>query len=105
MLKSQDGGRCRWTLGSGMSKNNNKKRSTGNNLWAAKPVRNSVMLDSSGMYSAGKKDKKNQPRGKRPVGCKSRTGVDYGRLLGAGTIKQRGSSRSGGWAEELARGR
>ena len=42
-------------------------------MWAVKPVRKSVTLDPWGMYAAGKKEKKNEPRGGRPVGCKART--------------------------------
>ena len=40
-----------------------------------------------GTYAAGKKEKKNELRGGRPVGCKARE-VDCGGPLGAGTVKQ-----------------
>ena len=59
------------------------------------------------MYAAGKKEKKNEPRGERPVGCKAGTEVDDGGPAGAGTIKQekRISRKNGRWAGEPARGR
>ena len=34
------------------------------------------------MYAAGKKEKKNEPRGERPVGSKARTAFDHGGTLG-----------------------
>ena len=84
-----------------------KKQSTGTNLWAVKPVRKSITLNPWGMYAAGKKEKKNEPRGERPVGCKAGTEVDDGGPAGAGTIKQekRISRKNGRWAGEPARGR
>ena len=53
---------------------NKKKWSTGTNLWAVKPVRKSVTLNPWGVYAAGRKEKKNEPRWGRPVGCKARKG-------------------------------
>ena len=64
-------------------------------MWAVKPVRKSVTLDPWGMYAAGKKYKKNEPRGERPVGCKAGRGVDDGGPVGVGAIKQ----EKGGQAE------
>ena len=53
-----------------------------------------------------KKRRKKSQEGERPVGCKARTGVDYGGPLGAGTVKQkeRGSNGNGRWAGEPVRG-
>ena len=58
------------------------------------------------MYAAGKKEKTSEQRGGRPVGCKAGKGVDHGRPLGTGTLKQqeRGSNGNGRWAGEPARG-
>ena len=55
-----------------------EKWSTGTILWAVKPVRKSVTLNAWGMYAARKKEKKNEPREGRPVGCKARTGSTTG---------------------------
>ena len=76
-------------------------------MWAAKLVERLVTLDPWGMYAAGKTEKKNEPRGEILVGFKARTGVDYGRPLGPGTIKEEeiGSSRTGRCAGEPSRGR
>ena len=84
-----------------------KKRSTGTNLWAVKPVRKSVTLNPWGMYAAGKKEKKNEPREGRPVGCEARTGSTTGDPWGQvqSSEKKRGSSGSGRWAGEPERGR
>ena len=80
MLKSQDGGWCRWILRRGMSKINNKNRPAGANLWAANQVRRSVTLDPPrGMYVTGKKERANGRRGEMPVGCRARTGVEIRR--------------------------
>ena len=57
---------------------NKEKWSTGTNLWAVKPVRTSVALNPWGVYAAGKKEKKNEPRERRPVGCKTITGSTTG---------------------------
>ena len=61
---------CRRTL--------KKKTVNRNEPVAAKPVRRSETLDPWGMYAAGKKENKNEPRGERPVGCKASTGLTTG---------------------------
>ena len=78
--------------------NKNKKRSAGTNVWAVKPVRKSVTLNLRGMYAAGKKEKKNEPRGGRPVGCKARTGSTTGDPWGQvqSSKKNRGKAGTAG---------
>ena len=80
--------------------NISNERSTGTNLWAVKPVRKSVTLSLWGMYAAGKKEKGNEPRGGRHVGCKARMGSTTGDPWGqVQSSKKNGVKRErpGGW--------
>ena len=80
------------------NKNKQKKRSTGTNLWTAKPARKSATLKPWGTYAAGKKEKKNESRWGRPVGCKAKTGSTTGDPWG-----QVQSSKEGGSEKERSR--
>ena len=79
--------------------NISNERSTGTNLWAVKPVRKSVTLSLWGMYAAGKKEKGNEPRGGRHVGCKARMGSTMGDPWGQvqSSKKKRGQAGTAGW--------
>ena len=72
-----------------------KKRLTGANLWAVKPVRKSVTLNPWGMYAVGKKEQINEPRGRRLVACKARTGSSTGDPCGLVQLSKKRRGQAG----------
>jgi len=58
---------------------NKEKWSTGTNLWVVNKASTEVgNVEPLGMYAAGKKENKSEPREGRPVGCEARTGSTTG---------------------------
>ena len=87
---------------------NKEKWSTGTNLWVVNKASTEVgNVEPLGMYAAGKKENKSEPREGRPVGCEARTGSTTGDPWGQvqPNEKKRGSNGNGRWAGEPERGR
>ena len=75
MLKSHDGKSVSLNPNVRYIENKNKQKTVNRNQPVGCKASTEVgNVEPLGMYAAGKKDKKNEPREGRPVGCETRTG-------------------------------